>query len=561
MLFGRSKRVSISKARMPTTNRDDQLGGNARGMQASALDAAPVRNGSEDELPVETDHFGSITQSAPLDRKASGNNASIFIGGFIGALIGLMPAVVGHGVITFGVAIVIIVAVAWCSRFRTLVAASLVATALQTVDLFGGLSAYSVLGDGAPSKVDSIALIAGIWAVVGIRAVDGKLKSRDLSTLVGLVRKDFLTGVGNQRAFWEALSGSIALARRSNTDLSLVLMDMDNFKQVNDRYGHRSGDLVLKAVAEVLGHVCRESDQLFRYGGDEFAIVCPDTRVSGVEELSWRLVKSIDKMPKGFPAITACAGVAQLEGTQSASDLLDAADHTLMKVKNDGRSGSVGVANTDDRLQSISADSSEFNAQQAALQLAMASLSPESDAGISHSESVERLAILIAGRLGVRGHECEKVQLAARVHDVGSYVIPESIREKQGPLSEEEWKQVRAHVEAGERIVTSIPQLAPTAEIVRHTHERWDGNGYPDGLEGELIPLGSRIIAVCDTFQALRHDRAYRKSLTTNEALDELKRSSGTQLDPEAVDALVEVVSDKRPHGGNISLGTGIKTR
>ncbi len=546
---------------MPTINREDQLRGNGRGTPTGALDDAAVGIGSENELPTETDHFGSITQSAPLDRKASGNRASIFIGGFVGALIGLLPAVMGRGVITFGVAIVIIVAVAWCSRFRTLVAASLVATTLQLIDLLGGLSAYSVLGDGLPSNVDSIALIAGIWAVTGIRAVDGRLKARDLSKLVGLVRKDFLTGAGNQRAFWEALVASIALARRTGTHVSLALMDMDNFKQINDKYGHQSGDLVLKGVAEVLRNVCRESDQLFRYGGDEFAIICPDTRISGAEELSWRLVKSIEEMPKGFPTITASVGVAQLEDTQSASDLLDTADHALMKVKSDNQSGSVGIANSDDSMPTLPVDSGEFNAQQAALQLAMASLSPENDAGVSHSESVERLVILVAGRLAVRGRECEKIQLAARVHDVGSYVIPASIREKQSPLTEEEWKQVRAHVEAGEQIVCSIPQLAPTAEIVRHTHERWDGKGYPDGLEGESIPLGSRIIAVCDTFQALRHDRPYRKKLTTNEALDELKRCCGTQFDPKAVDALVEVVSEKRPHGGNISLGTGIKLR
>ncbi len=502
-------------------------------------------------------YLGSITQSEPLDLEKKVNRASYLMGGLMGVLIGLLPAVTGHETVSFGVALVLVATVAWLLKFRVLIATALIATALQLMDIFGALSPLALFGEQQSSTEFSVALIVGIWAVVGIRAADRKLKEAERARMMDLIRKDFLTDAGNQRAFWESLVKSIAFSKRSGTPLSLILLDMDNFKQVNDRYGHQSGDLVLKAVAEVLRRSCRDMDQLFRYGGDEFSIICPDTRISGAEELSWRLVESINEMPTGFPNISACIGVAELRHSQNGSELLDAADRALMKIKREGHSGSVGIAASDEALQSRSLTSSEFNAQQAALQLAMASLSSDHEVDPGHSESVERLAVLVAGRLGVRGDEYEQLRLAARVHDVGSYVIPESIREKAGPLTDEEWKKVRAHVEAGERIVRSIPQLAPTAGLVRHTHERWDGDGYPDGLDGDTIPLGSRIIAVCDTFQALRHDRPYRIKLTTNEALDELKNCSGTQFDPQTVEALIEVVSDNRPHGGNISLTTG----
>lgn len=543
---------------MPASKKDDHVGGSA--MEASGI-AAIVNPGGAghggDELPEEIDRFGSITQSTPLDRKASGNNISIVIGSIAGALIGLMPTAMGNNQITFAVALVITVAVAWCSRFRALITAALVATAVLSANLMGSLSSIAVLWGDQTGDLASVMLMVSIWAVVGVRAVEGRLKAKERSSLLGLVRKDFLTGVGNQRAFWEALVGLIALSRRSGTPLSLVLLDMDNFKDVNDSYGHQSGDLVLKAVAHILRRTCREADQLFRYGGDEFAVICPDTTESGAEGLSRRLLEAISKLPAGFPSISACIGVAQLKDGYSASSLLDVADNALMKVKKEGRFGNIGLAGTGATGFGITTESSEFNAQQAALQLAMASLSPDREVDTGHAESVERLIVLVAERLGAQGEECEKIRLAARVHDVGTYVIPDSVREKPGPLNENEWKLVRAHVEAGESIVRSIPQLEPTAQIVRHTHERWDGNGYPDSVEGEAIPLGSRIIAVCDCFQALRHDRSYRKSLTTNEALDELMLCSGTQFDPSVVDALVEVVSNSRPHGGNVSLSAG----
>lgn len=382
------------------------------------------------------------------------------------------------------------------------------------------------------------------------------LQMRRLRKLAGLVGEDYLTGIGNQRAFWEALGNDVALSRRRDMPLSLVLIDLDGFKQVNDRYGHRVGDLLLKGVADSVRATCRGSDRVFRYGGDEFAIICQDTTLREAGELCCRVEQSIEELPEGFPRISASFGVAEIGRLESGSELLDAADHALIQVKEDGRPGSISLAVRGDVKADALEGNGEFGAQQTALKTALMALESDESIEAVHPESVERLAVLVAGRLGMRGMELERLRLASKVYDVGSYVIPGSILEKRGPISEEEWELVRSHVEAGERIVRSIPRLEPTAEVVRHTHERWDGGGYPDGLKGHEIPLGSRIISACDCFQALRHERPYRKKLSTNEALAEIKRCAGTQFDPEVANSLVEVVCSGRPGGGNVSLAS-----
>lgn len=428
---------------------------------------------------------------------------------------------------------------------------------LASISVIAGISAIILpLTVSTPRALAALLQIAGLAALVlalagtffYYRGVNGRLRN-----LIGI---DYLTGVGNQRAFWDALGRLVALARRSATPLSLILMDLDNFKDVNDEYGHRAGDEVLKAVGQIVREACRGADQVFRYGGDELAILCPDTDARGARELAIRVQSSLSEMPLGYPQITAGVGVAELGSLVAGTDLLDAADSALMAAKYGSvNRGSLRLAAKSGAQRSSQRAGEEMAAaRRTALQLACASLDTDAIDPVEHSESVERLVVLVAKRMGVEGEELDKMRLASRVHDVGKVAIPRGIMAKTGALTDAEWSTVRSHPVVGESILSSVPELEPVAGVVRHTHERWDGRGYPDGTAGGEIPLASRIIFVCDSFQAFRHDRPYRGAMTTAEALDHLQECAGSQFDPDVVEALLELVCADRPKGGNISL-------
>ncbi len=161
-----------------------------------------------------------------------------------------------------------------------------------------------------------------------------------------------------------------------------------------------------------------------------------------------------------------------------------------------------------------------------------------------HSTDVAELAVAVGRRLGLDPHACLLVRRAAELHDVGKAAIPDAVLNKPGPLDESEWAFMRRHTLIGERIVTRAEALAPVGPLIRSSHERWDGTGYPDGLHGEQIPLGARIVAVCDAYAAMTTDRVYRSAVAANEALAELRRCAGTQFDPKVVAAFAAVLAD-----------------
>jgi putative nucleotidyltransferase with HDIG domain len=166
-----------------------------------------------------------------------------------------------------------------------------------------------------------------------------------------------------------------------------------------------------------------------------------------------------------------------------------------------------------------------------------------------HSEAVIAMSAAVARNLGLRETEVERIRAAALLHDIGKVAIPDEILNKRGPLSEEEWTLMREHPVIGERILSVLPGMSGVARIVRHEHERWDGSGYPDGLAGEEIPLGSRIIIVADTYHAITSDRPYREARSHSEAIEELTRCAGTQFDPTVTAALVGHLYGRRQTG------------
>jgi diguanylate cyclase (GGDEF)-like protein len=354
-----------------------------------------------------------------------------------------------------------------------------------------------------------------------------------------LALTDPLTGLGNHRHFHERLQRELARAEEESSVLSLCLVDIDEFKHVNDRYGHPSGDRVLSHVAARL----RQGGESFRVGGDEFAVLLPDLDERAAVEVARSIVDRVSAAALDeVGSVTVSAGVATYSAEGVARDeLVRLADSALYWAKEDGKNrvrsyegAAVGML----ELRQL-AEGSRAARYRAAASLAKAVDARDAYTG-SHSERVGEIAARIARRLGIDETQVELTRLAARLHDLGKLAIPEEILRKPGALNESERLVLQRHPQIAHRMLESLG-VEPLAEWVLHHHERWDGAGYPDRLRGEEIPLGARIIFVADAYDAMTSERVYRERISWRAALAELERCAGSQFDP----AIVEVFLDE----------------
>jgi diguanylate cyclase (GGDEF)-like protein len=353
-------------------------------------------------------------------------------------------------------------------------------------------------------------------------------------------RTDALTGLLNHGAMQVRVREEIARARRDGTPLSFVIIDLDDFKRVNDMRGHQAGDELLRQVAGVLQTELRPYDQVARYGGDEFVLLLP-----GSDEADARIVAERVRDAVAGELVGACSlGVAQWHEPLEADSLLEHADRALLLAKRTGK-GRVAVANAD-----VERELAMLHAQQgspAAVQALAAAIEERDNYTHEHSEEVVHLARGVAMILGLAADQVERIAHAALLHDVGKLAVPNEILHKRGPLTQAEWEVMADHPVAGERILLRIPDLAVIAPVVRHEHEHWDGSGYPDRLRGRLIPIGSRIILACDAYHAMITDRPYRAAMSPEQAIEELRARADAQFDPDVVDALLDLLGHERP--------------
>jgi diguanylate cyclase (GGDEF)-like protein/putative nucleotidyltransferase with HDIG domain len=354
-----------------------------------------------------------------------------------------------------------------------------------------------------------------------------------------LALTDPLTGLGNHRHFHDRLEHELADSDAQGYPLSLCLVDIDDFKRINDRFGHPGGDKVLAQLATNL----RQGGEAFRLGGDEFAILLPGRDEDGARIAAEAIVEriaSIELPPAG--AVTVSAGIATVpQADVDRDELVRRSDSALYWAKEYGKN-QVRVYRPDvveiAELKRLAAGPDRAARFRAAASLAKAVDARDAYTG-SHSERVADLAARLATRLGADREQVELTRLAASLHDLGKLAIPEEILRKPGPLSETERLVLERHPQIGFRMLESLG-VDPVADWVLRHHERWDGSGYPDGIGGDEIPLGARIIFVADAYDAMTSDRVYRGRLTDDEAIAELARCSGTQFDPEIVAALAE---------------------
>ena len=361
-------------------------------------------------------------------------------------------------------------------------------------------------------------------------------------------RTDALTGLLNHGAMQVRLREEIARAQRDGTVLSCVILDLDDFKRVNDSRGHQAGDELLRGVADLLRAELRPYDQVARYGGDEFVLLLPGSDEATACQVAERVRDAVAAEAEPGSRLElagACSlGVAQWHEPLDAAALLEHADRALLLAKRTGK-GRVAVANADieRELALLHAD----RGSPAAVQALAAAIEERDHYTREHSDQVVHMARGVALILGLATAKVERIAHAALLHDVGKLGVPHEILHKRGPLTEEEWAVMAEHPVAGERILLRIPELAPIAPIVRHEHEHWDGSGYPDRLRGHNIPIGSRIILACDAYEAMTTPRPYRPAMTHEQAVEELKAGAGSTYDPEVVDALLDLLGVDRP--------------
>jgi diguanylate cyclase (GGDEF)-like protein/putative nucleotidyltransferase with HDIG domain len=392
----------------------------------------------------------------------------------------------------------------------------------------------SVLWERSPLL--SAALVGPLAAI----ALYQRSVFRELAAM-RLALTDPLTGLGNHRAFHERLAQDVTEAEDKGLPLSVCLLDIDNFKELNDTLGHPKGDHVLAQVASRL----RQDGEAFRIGGDEFALLLPgrdEREALGVADGILRRVSLLEAAP-GLAVRLSAGVVTYPQLGLDRSEIVVVADQALYLAKDEGKSR-VRAYHPDLRDLPQFAGLGDAPDRGARLKAAasLAHAVDERDAYTGrHSYVVAELAARVADLLGLDAEEVELVRLAGSLHDLGKLAVPEEILRKPGALSESELLVLRRHPQIGYRMLRSLG-VEPVSTWVLHHHERWDGRGYPHGLGGEEIPLGSRILFVADAYDAMTSGRIYQERVEHEDAMAELERCAGTQFDPQVVAVFVAAV-------------------
>ncbi len=359
-----------------------------------------------------------------------------------------------------------------------------------------------------------LALVTLIGSVLGL-IVSNRRVTRELST-------DPLTGVHNRRALMEDLP---RVCQRASEDEPAFLwfFDLNGFKRYNDSFGHVAGDTLLTRLGGRLREAVKGHGTVYRLGGDEFCVLIA-TAVGDPHALFQDAREALAEHGGAF-AVTASAGAVEIpRETSDPTHALRLADQHMYREKLGNQKGAAEL------ITSV-------------LHAALAQRHP--DLG-EHSDDVSFDVEMLARTLGLDEESISLVVKAGDLHDVGKLGIPDEIITKPGPLSDQEWQFMRQHTVMGEQIIAAAgPSLERIGPLVRASHERWDGHGYPDGLAGEEIPLGARIITICDSFRAMLDERAYKPAMSLGDALAELRRCAGTQFDPELVEVFCRLIVER----------------
>ncbi|HEX3428542.1 MAG TPA: diguanylate cyclase [Candidatus Limnocylindrales bacterium] len=407
-----------------------------------------------------------------------------------------------------------------------------------------------------------------LGASASARGIEGRLGRAIDEIAVALARTtndatfDKLTGVSNRQALLGALVSEVERANRYSRPLSVAFVDIDHFKSVNDSYGHATGDHVLRGVAQTIKANLRASDQIGRYGGEEFMLLLTETDVEEGSILTEKLRNLVAKQRFSIEggqqiSVTISIGIAGGSGSLRTEDLVRDADAAMYSAKSLGRNQTYIFAEPDEDARvprapiSAAGRTRAIEVGRAARDAGMAALTSVI-APLPHyrgqpSAMIASIVVAMAASLDLPEAEAERIRVAALLHDVGKVAVPQEILDKPTALTSAEWRSVVQHPRIGQVILEQAAALKEAVPIILHHHERYSGHGYPYGLRGNDIPLGARIVAIADAYDAMTHDRPYKRAMSHDSAINELRRHAGTQFDPELVTLFCDLFARVAP--------------
>ena len=374
---------------------------------------------------------------------------------------------------------------------------------------------------------------------------------------------DRLTGVPNRQALLMALFTEVERASRYDRPLSVAFVDIDHFKAVNDTYGHATGDAVLRTVAQTIQANLRQTDLIGRYGGEEFMLLLTETNVEDGALLTEKLRHLVSRLRFDVPGnpnltVTISIGIAGGVGGRLRLDtLVRDADAAMYSAKSLGRNQTYVFAEPDEDARVPRAPISVAGraravevgraARQAAAEALTSVIAPLPHYRGQPSAMIASIVAAMGRHLDLPEQEVDRLRIAALLHDLGKVAVPEEILEKPASLTSAEWRSVVQHPRIGQVILEQATALKDAVPIILHHHERYSGHGYPYGLRGNDIPLGARIVAIADAYDAMVHDRPYKRAVSHDEAINELRRHAGTQFDPELVRLFCDLYATEAP--------------
>ncbi len=430
--------------------------------------------------------------------------------------------------------------------------------ALVTMIVAAAGVAVPVIGLG----MDPAAAAGGIGAVVSLGVIsigllllaEGRFEREQQrmqnlylsrrAELQDLAGRDDLTQLQNRRFFYEQLQQELELTKRYKRDLSILMLDVDDLKLINDEFGHQVGDVVLRSLGRVLNQQAGERFITARIGGDEFAVIMPGSSRRDADKLSWGIWDALSKEPicetenaSIFLGVSIGTG-GYPWGGDNLDDIIKWADTKMYanKLERKGMKHERLGEKDDSRLVSAVVD------------VLSSALDVRDKMTHRHARRVARMAAFVAREMKLGEDEVLQIEYAAALHDIGKIGVADSILHKKDSLDAHEWLEMKRHSELGYQILNGIDFLREAAEIVYSHHERYDGGGYPRGLKGGEMPLGARVFAVVDAYDAMTSKRPYREALSRQEAIEEVLSCSGTQFDPTVVTAFLRMI-ETNPDG------------
>ncbi|GCD12265.1 diguanylate cyclase [Clostridium tagluense] len=378
-----------------------------------------------------------------------------------------------------------------------------------------------------------------------------KLENEYIRKLEGLANEDGLTGLYNHRFFYDALGEIMEISSKENSLVSMMLLDIDYFKIYNDLNGHQMGDEVLRTIGFILKNSFRKGDVVSRYGGEEFAIILPNTSEAEAIKLAEELRSKIEKtyfigeenQPNG--KVTVSIGISIYpEKAKNSIELFKSADDALYRAKFFDKNR---VESYNSILDELKIDTEDEHIDIiTSIKTLISVINAKDKYTYGHVERVVIYSRLLADKLELNEKNKKELIYGAYMHDIGKINIPKEILNKNMPLTTEEWEIMKQHSVNGVEIIKSVESLKEIAPLILHHHERYDGKGYPDNLYGDNIPYLVRILTVVDSFDAMTSSRPYNKRKTYQEAVDEIKRCSGTQFDKDIVDSFIQVIMESK---------------